>query len=71
MGNTWFIQFNESMFTFVYDKENGLQQDNSWYVYMFTENALKRLHKLKFCLSYHISQKSNFASCFLLCVMVK
>ena len=42
------------MFTFVYDKENGHQQDNSWYVYIFTENALKRLHKLQFCLSYHI-----------------
>ena len=34
-----------TMFTFVYDKENGHQQDNSWYVYIFTENALKRLHK--------------------------
>ena len=23
-----------TMFTFVYDKENGHQQDNSWYVYI-------------------------------------
>ena len=30
-----------TMFTSVYDKENGHQQDNSWYVYIFTENALK------------------------------
>ena len=43
------------MFTFVYDTENGQQQDNSWYVYIFAENALKRLHKLQFCLSYQIS----------------
>ena len=60
-----------TMFTFVYDKENGHQQDNSCYVYIFTENALKRLHKLQFCLSYHISRLSNVASCFLICVMVK
>ena len=45
-----------TMFTFVYDKENGHQQDNSWYVYIFTEDALERLQKLQFCLSYHISR---------------
>ena len=47
------------MFTFVYDKENGHQRDtcNSWYVYIFTEKALKRLHKLQFCLNSHIANK--------------
>ena len=58
-----------TMFTFVYDKENCHQRDtcNSWYVYIFTENALKRLHKLQFCLNSHIARLSNFASCFLIC----
>ena len=47
-----------TMFTFVYDKENGHQRDtcNSWYVYIFTENALKKLHKLQFCLNSHIAR---------------
>ena len=41
------IYNEEDIFTgiAVFDKENGHQQDNSWYFYIFTENALKRLHK--------------------------
>ena len=34
----------------LYDKENSHQQDNSWCVYIFTANALKRLPRD--CLSY-------------------
>ena len=30
-----------TMFTFVYDKENGHQQDDSWYVYIFTEKCFE------------------------------
>ena len=49
-----------TMFTFeylrLYDKENGHQQDNSWYVYKHAANALKRLRKLQFCQGYHISR---------------
>ena len=41
-----------SVYLRLYDKENGLQQDNSWYVYIHIANALKRLRKLQFCLSY-------------------
>ena len=56
-----------TMFTVVYlrlyDKKNGDQQDNSWYVYIHTANALKSAQII--ILSYHISQKSNFASYFL------
>ena len=34
-----------TMFTFVYDKENGHQRDtcNSWYVYIFTEKCFEEL----------------------------
>ena len=41
-----------TMFTFIYDKVNGHERDtcNSWYVIIFTEHALRRLHKLQFCL---------------------
>ena len=45
------------MFTFVYDKENGHQQDKSWYVYIFTENALKRLHNC--VIIFHDNQISH------------
>ena len=50
-----------TMFTYIYLRlydnmdhkiRNGHQQDNSWYVYIHIANALKRLRKLQFCLSY-------------------
>ena len=59
-----------TMFTFVYDKENGHQQDDSWYVYIFTENAFEETAQIIILSGYHISRQSNFASCFLICVMV-
>ena len=53
-----------TMFTFVYlklyDKKNGYQQDNSWYVYIHTENALKRMRKLQFwVIIFHDDQISH------------
>ena len=39
-----------TMFTFVYDKENGHQQDNSLYVYIFTrdEASTKKKYSSKY-----------------------
>ena len=40
------------MFTFLYDKENGYQQDNSWYVYIFIENEETAQITILYELSY-------------------
>ena len=53
-----------TMFTFVYDKENGHQQDNSWYVYIhwkcFEETAqITILSELSYLIIFHDNQISH------------
>ena len=45
-----------TMFTSVYDKENGHQQDDSWYVYIFTDNAFEEAAQITI-----LSELSYFA----------